>query len=101
MNPEEVGNRLKIVIKIIGIRREDIAKKLGMSYTNLTRKLSGQREFNIKEVLGLMKVLGLDAELCSNIFFNPEYTLEDIKERIALSTFKGDTSKKKDLICKK
>jgi len=91
MNPEEVGNRLKVIIKIIGIRRQDIADQLGMSYTHLTRKLNGKKEFSIKEVLELQKILGLDADVCSNIFFNTEYTIEDIKEQLAIKAF----SKKK------
>lgn len=87
MNPEEVGNRLKIIIKIIGIRRQDLAQKLGMSYSNLTRKLNGQSEFSIKEVLELQKVIGLDADLCSDIFFNTQYTIDDIKEQLAIKAF--------------
>lgn len=93
MNPEEVGNRLKIIIKIIGIRRQDLAQKLGMSYSNLTRKLNGQSEFSIKEVLELQKVIGLDADLCSDIFFNTEYTIDDIKEQLAIKAFSKKSKK--------
>lgn len=94
MNPEEVGNRLKIIIKIIGIRRQDLAKKLGMSYSNLTRKLNGQAEFSIKEVLELQKIIGLDADLCSNIFFNTQYTIDDIKEQLAIKAFGKNSIKR-------
>ena len=94
MNPEEVGNRLKIIIKIIGIRRQDLAKKLGMSYSNLTRKLNGQAEFSIKEVLELQKIIGLDADLCSNIFFNTQYTIDDIKEQLAIKAFSKNSIKR-------
>ena len=94
MSPEELGNRLKIIIKIIGIRRQDIAEKLGMSYIHLTRKLNGQKEFSIKEVLELQKILELDADVCGNIFFNPEYTIDDIKEQLAINAFNKKTAKK-------
>ena len=93
MNPEEVGNRLKIIIKIIGIRRQDLAQKLGMSYSNLTRKLNGQTEFSIKEVLELQKVIGLDVDLCSDIFFNTQYTIDDIKEQLAIKAFNKKSKK--------
>ena len=94
MSPEEVGNRLKIIIKIIGIRRQDLAQKLGMSYSNLTRKLNGQSEFSIKEVLELQKVIGLDADLCSDIFFNTQYTIDDIKEQLAIKAFSKKSRKR-------
>ena len=83
MNQREVGNRLKEIIKVRGIKRKDLAGKLGMSNITLTRKLNGQAEFNIREVLILKEVLDLGADLCGNIFFNPDFNVNEYKEEYA------------------
>ncbi len=83
MNQREVGNRLKEIIKVRGIKRKDLADKLGMSNITLTRKLNAQAEFNIREVLMLKQILDLDAELCGNIFFSQDFNVQEYMEEYA------------------
>ena len=83
MNQREVGNRLKEIIKVRGIKRKDLSEKLGMSNITLTRKLNGQAEFNIREVLMIKEILDLDAELCGNIFFKSDFNINEYMEEYA------------------
>ena len=83
MNQREVGNRLKEIIKVRGIKRKDLAYKLGMSNITLTRKLNAQAEFNIREVLMLKEILDLDEELCGNIFFRQDFNVDEYMEEYA------------------
>lgn len=46
-----IGERIKIFMKIKKIKRTTLAKKLGISYNTMTKKLNGQREFTLDEIL--------------------------------------------------
>ena len=77
MNPEIIGNRIKALMTIRNIKRSYLAKELGISYNTLTKKLNGQREFGINEIWKIKEVLGLDKEMCANIFFNPKFLIDE------------------------
>ena len=64
-----IGERIKIFMKIKKIKRTTLAKKLGISYNTMTKKLNGQREFTLDEILKIKNILNLDKELYSNILF--------------------------------
>ena len=76
MNPEIIGNRIKILINNKGIKRSYLAKKLKISYNTLTNKLNGKSEFSAIQISMIKDLLGLDNELSINIFFNPDYKIE-------------------------
>ncbi len=82
MNPQMIGNRLKALMTMRNIKRKDFAEQLGISYNTLTKKLNGQREFNINEILKIKEILSLDVDLCANIFFNPEFLVTSDKKII-------------------
>lgn len=82
MNPQLIGSRLKALMTIRNIKRKDLAVKLSISYNTLTKKLNGQREFTINEILKIKEIFELDADLCSNIFFNPEFLITSDKKII-------------------
>ena len=80
MNPQIIGNRLKALMTIRGIKRRNLAKELGIIYNTLTKKLSGQREFTLDEVLKIKEILSLDVDLCANVFFNPDFLITQDKK---------------------
>ena len=80
MNPQIIGNRLKALMTIRGIKRRNLAQELGISYNTLTKKLSGQREFTLDEVLKIKEILSLDVDLCANVFFNPDFLITQDKK---------------------
>lgn len=57
-----IGERIKIFMKIKKIKRTTLAKKLGISYNTMTKKLNGQREFTLDEILKIKNILNLDKE---------------------------------------
>lgn len=77
MNPEIIGNRLKSLMAIRNINRSYLAKKLGISYSTLTKKLNGQKEFNVNELWIIKEVLELDQKLCEEVFFNPNFFIDE------------------------
>lgn len=71
-----IGERIKIFMKIKNIKRTTLAKELGISYNTATKKLNGQREFTLDEILKIKEILNLDKELYSNILFNEKFIIE-------------------------
>ncbi len=82
MSPVIIGNRLKALMTIRNIKRIYLAKELGISYNTLTKKLNGQREFNITELWQIKEALNLDNKLCVDVFFNDNLfiSLEEDKD---------------------
>ena len=79
MNPEIIGNRIKIIMNNKGIERSYLAKKLKISYNTLTNKLNGKSEFSAIQMSMLKELLNLDNELSINVFFNPEFKIVEDK----------------------
>ena len=79
MNPEIIGNRIKIIMNNKGIKRSYLAKKLKISYNTLTNKLNGKSEFSAIQMSMLKDLLNLDNELSINVFFNPEFEIVEDK----------------------
>jgi len=80
MDPKLIGNRLKILMLRKQIKRSYLAKKIGVSYNTLTKKLNGQREFSAIEISKIKACLELDDELSANVFFNSDFKLPEDKE---------------------
>ena len=80
MDPKIIGQRLKTLMVKKQIKRSYLAKKIGISYNTLTKKLNGQREFSAIEIAKIKCFLELDDELSANIFFNPDFELPQEKD---------------------
>lgn len=80
MDPKIIGNRLKKLMVRKQIKRSYLAKKMGISYNTLTKKINGQREFSAIELAKIKELLELDDKLCINVFFNPDFELSEDKE---------------------
>ena len=61
-------NLLKGAIASNGITQKELAKNIGMSNNSLSRKIQGQREFTLGEVVSICKALNISEP--ADIFFN-------------------------------
>lgn len=84
MDPKLIGKRLKILMEKQQIKRSYLAKKMGISYNTLTKKLNGQKEFSALEISKIKCLLELDDELSANIFFNPDFEILEDKDALYL-----------------
>ena len=80
MDPKLIGKRLKMLMLEKQVKRSYLAKKMGISYNTLTKKLNGQKEFSAIEISKIKCLLELDDELSANIFFNPDFEITKNKE---------------------
>lgn len=53
-----------------GFDQKKLAQRLGISENALSRKISNQNEFKIREVLLIQKIFNIDDEQRNTIFFN-------------------------------
>lgn len=77
MDPKIIGNRIKLLIANKNMKTNQLAKELGISHSTLIKKLDGEREFCNTEIVRLTEIFNLDVNLCANIFFNPDFNLEE------------------------
>lgn len=63
---------LKMQITKSGLKKYEIAEKLGICGTSLRNKLKGKREFKASEAIKLKEILGLSDDDLNRIFFTPK-----------------------------
>ena len=61
--------KLNDKVKNSGLKKNYIAKKLGLTPYGLAKKLSGETEFKASEMAGISDVLKLTGEMREEIFF--------------------------------
>lgn len=61
-----IGNNINNAIIESGLKKNFIAKKLGIKYDTLRKKLNGETEFKISEVVELSKILNIKMEVLLN-----------------------------------
>lgn len=71
--------KLNAFIKDSGLKRETIAKRLGISMTTLKAKVDGKIDFKSEEILILKEILNLSLSDIGDLFFNLGGDLESHK----------------------
>lgn len=77
MDSKILGNRVKLLMSYKKIKVTELASKLEISYKTLMKKLNGETEFCNLDIIKLQRIFDLNIEMFSNIFFNPEFNLEE------------------------
>lgn len=70
---------LKVVMLRNNITSADLANKLNISKSAMSKKINGVNEFTRKDIIKLKKILGLTPALIDQIFFNNEVDLKSIQ----------------------
>lgn len=73
---EEIGKRVKGLLEIFKIARNDLAEEMGVSYNTLTKKLNGKADFTFQDFMVIKRVFNLKYESCGEIFFNSEFLIK-------------------------
>lgn len=72
MEPKLVGEKVKKLIEERNVTYQEFAKKLGISVRSLQKKLSGEEEFYVSEVIEITEIFDLDIKTVSKIFFSSD-----------------------------
>ena len=72
MEPKKVGENIKKLMESHNMETKELAKKIGISEKTLLKKLNGEIEFYVNEVVSINNIFNLDASTCLKIFFGDE-----------------------------
>ena len=72
MEPKKVGKNIKKLMESYNMEPKELAKKIGISEKTLIKKLNGEIEFYVNEVVSINNIFNLDANTCLKIFFGDE-----------------------------
>ena len=77
MEAKIIGNRIKKLMEIEGIKTEKLANILEITSSELEKKLNGKEEFYISEIMKIKELFHLNLEVFTKLFFEENVTLEE------------------------
>lgn len=69
MESQEIGNKIKELMKKNKYTERALAEKIGITPKTLAKKLAGKQEFYVGEIISITQIFELDIEECAEIFF--------------------------------
>ena len=78
MEPGIVGNRMKKLMEITKINEKELAENLNITELDLEKKLNGEEEFYISQIIKIKEIFNLNLDMFTNLFFEKDFKLEDI-----------------------
>ncbi len=78
MEAKIVGNRIKEIMTIEKIDENELAHKLNITILKLEKKLNGEEEFNLSEIMKIKEIFNLTLEIFAKLFFEKDFEIEEI-----------------------
>ena len=78
MEAKIVGNRIKELIKFRGVKEKDLADNLKITVSELEKKLEGEEEFYVSQIMEIKEIFHLNLDVFAKLFFEEDFNLEDI-----------------------
>ena len=76
MEAKIIGNRIEKLMKLEGIDKKELAKSLNITILELEKKLNGEEEFYITQIMKIKEIFNLNLEVFSQLFFEEDFKLE-------------------------
>ena len=76
MEPKVIGNRIKELMNIEAVAEDKLAKSLNLTLVELEKKLNGEEEFYISEIMKIKEIFNLNLDVFAKLFFEEEFKLE-------------------------
>lgn len=77
MEPKVIGNRIKELMTIEKIDKKELADSLDLTMLELEKKLNGEEEFYISQMINIKKIFHLNLEVFTKLFFEEDFNLEE------------------------
>lgn len=81
VKPEIIGKRIKFLMESNNMDSKQLAKEIGIHIRTLLKRFSGEKEFNIDEVVKIVEIFNLTGDEAENIFFNPNFEFNTLIEK--------------------
>lgn len=78
MEPGIVGNRIKKLMEIGRINDKELANNLNITILELEKKLNGEEEFYISQMIKIKELFHLNLDVFAKLFFEEYFNVEDI-----------------------
>ncbi len=78
MEPKIVGSRIKELMEIKQIQEVDLAKELDISIKELKKKLNGEEEFFVSQMMQIKEIFHLNLDIWAKLFFEEDFNSEEI-----------------------
>ena len=77
MEPKIIGKRIKDLMNIEGINEKKLANSLNITVLELEKKLSGEEEFYITQMMKIKEIFQLNLDIFTKLFFEKDFKIED------------------------
>lgn len=78
MEPKIVGNRIKELMKRVKINEKELADNLNITLLELEKKLSGEEEFYISQIMKIKEIFNLNLDVFAKLFFGEDFNFDDM-----------------------
>ena len=77
MEAKIIGNRIEKLIELEGINKKELAQNLNITTLELEKKLNGEEEFYIAQMMKIKEIFNLNLEVFTKLFFENDFKLEE------------------------
>ena len=82
MEAKIIGNRIKELMYIERINLKKLAKSLNISLIELEKKLNGEEEYYISEMMKIKDLFHLNLEIFTKLFFEKDFDCKEIIQKL-------------------
>lgn len=77
MESKIVENRIKELLDMKEVNKNDLANSLKLTPLKLEKKLNGEEEFYISEMMKIKELFNLNLEVFEKLFFEEDFNLSE------------------------
>ena len=78
MEPKVIGNRIKELMNIEAVTEGKLAQNLKLTLLELEKKLNGEEEFYISEMMKIKEIFNLNLDIFAKLFFEKDFKWEEV-----------------------
>ena len=78
MEPKVIGNRIKELMNIEAVTEGKLAQNLKLTLLELEKKLNGEEEFYISEMMKIKELFNLNLDVFAKLFFEKDFSWNEV-----------------------
>ena len=82
MEPKVIGNRIKVLMNIEAVTEGKLAQNLKLTLLELEKKLNGEEEFYISEMMKIKEIFNLNLDIFAKLFFEKDFKWEEVIQNL-------------------
>ena len=82
MEPKVIGNRIKELMNIEAVTEGKLAQNLKLTLLELEKKLNGEEEFYISEMMKIKEIFNLNLDVFAKLFFEKDFKWEEVIQNL-------------------